>query len=152
MRVYLVRHGKAAPSEIDPQHALSELGKLQIQQLANFLSKKGLSVSYIFHSGLLRAQQTAEILATVVECAHGIEENTDLLPEKPVNVLAMDLEVGFQDVMFVGHLPLLNKLVSELALGNPEMTLVNFFPGTTVCMERIDSRWVINWMLSPEIL
>jgi phosphohistidine phosphatase len=152
MRVYIVRHGKAAPSEIDPQHSLSELGRLQVQQLANFLSKKRLTVSRIYHSGLLRAQQTAEILAAVVESTHGVEENTDLLPEKPVNILAMDLAVASGDVMLVGHLPLLNKLVSELVLGNEEYTLVNFFPGTLVCLERVDNRWVIDWMLATEIL
>lgn len=81
--ISLVRHGEVAnPEQVYygrlPGFALSELGRRQATMAGQYLHP--LSPSTIYHSPLLRARQTAELIADnlsgevqVAECAHLIE-------------------------------------------------------------------------------
>ena len=61
--LYLVQHGEAVPDDVDPARPLSQAGKKDVERLAEFLARRKLAVSRILHSGKLRAQQTAELIA-----------------------------------------------------------------------------------------
>lgn len=63
MRLYLVQHGEAKKEEEDPLRPLSERGREDVQRVAKYVEKLDIKASIIFHSGKLRAKQTAEILA-----------------------------------------------------------------------------------------
>jgi broad specificity phosphatase PhoE len=65
--IYLVRHGKTALDSVDGSHdqfagwtnvPLDEEGKREAEDIANFLSGRG--ISYVFSSDLARALETAE--------------------------------------------------------------------------------------------
>jgi broad specificity phosphatase PhoE len=70
MRIYIVRHGEST-GDIDDMYGgdyddhLSEKGKSQAKDLAKRLSSSGLEI--IYHSPLLRAKETAEIVAIELE-------------------------------------------------------------------------------------
>ena len=58
----LVRHGTAQDSNVNIDRPLTDEGINEIEQVAKRLSSEKLSISQIYHSGILRAMQTAEII------------------------------------------------------------------------------------------
>jgi phosphohistidine phosphatase len=57
------------------------------------------------------------------------------------------------DIMVVGHLPFMAKLVSRLLTGDDDRAPVAYQPGSVVCLElTADDNWHINWMLRPQLL
>ncbi len=55
--------------------------------------------------------------------------------------------------MLVGHLPFMAKLAALLVAGDAEAALLDYRPGSVLCLERDDSgSWRIAWMLRPELL
>ena len=60
MRLYLVHHGEAVPPGVDPQRPLSEGGSASVEQVAEKAAMQGAKPAVVWHSGKLRARQTAE--------------------------------------------------------------------------------------------
>ena len=48
----------------------------------------------------------------------------------------------------------MSRFVSRLVLGHEQPTIVDFTPGTLVCLARrpVTGAWFIAWMLAPELL
>ena len=63
MKLYLVQHGEAHAKNVDPERPLTERGHGDVARLAAFLSRAGVRVERVIHSGKLRAEQTAGVLA-----------------------------------------------------------------------------------------
>ena len=63
MRLYLVQHGDAIPERVDPERPLSAKGRRDVEAVARLLASAGTRAVRVAHSGKLRAQQTAEVLA-----------------------------------------------------------------------------------------
>jgi phosphohistidine phosphatase len=153
MRFYLVQHGAALPSEVDPARPLSESGRRDVQAMADFLKGAGIRVERVWHSGKLRAEQTAHLLAKAVLPRGKIEQVGGIGPDDDVAGLVSDADVWEQDILVAGHLPFLSRLVARLVTGNPEHQVVGFLPGSVVCLERCDiDRWILLWMIRPDLL
>ena len=60
--LYLVHHAEAAESHVDPQRPLTEAGRRHAERLAGEAARRGVRPAAVWHSGKLRARQTAEIL------------------------------------------------------------------------------------------
>jgi phosphohistidine phosphatase len=152
MRLYLVRHGDAVTAEQDIQRPLSHKGQDEVSIMAKFLQANNISVDQIYHSGKLRAEQTAVALAAG-KVAVPITRLPGLLPDDPVSPIAISCNEMEQDVMLVGHLPFMAKLASELLLDKENMQLVDFQTGAILCLERIAIfHWCIFWLMSPSLL
>jgi phosphohistidine phosphatase len=153
LRLYLVQHAEAKPQAEDPARPLSEKGLVDIRRVANFIKAKGIKVSKIFHSGKLRAKQTAEALAEGISSAGGVEQAEGLAPLDDPGIWANRLKEEFEDLVLVGHLPHLSKLAGLLLAGDPERKVVEFRNGGVVCLERDeDGNWSVGWVLTPELL
>ena len=153
MKIYLIRHGDAVSSDVDPQRPLSEQGRADIDKIASFVSPLRISVEHIWHSGKLRAAQTAEILSGAVSAAKGCSAREGLGPNADVSAIADELEAYDTDLMIVGHLPFLWNLVSLLAAGRETADVAAFSAGAVACLKRRDpGLWQIDWMVTPEIL
>jgi len=151
--VYLVRHGEAVSSEVDPQRPLSEQGRVSVRKIASFVRPLEISVEHIWHSGKLRAAQTAEILAGAVGSANGCRSRQGLGPNDDASAIADELEAYDTDLMIVGHLPFLWNLTSLLVAGKETADVVAFGAGAMACLERRDPGvWQISWIVTPEIL
>jgi phosphohistidine phosphatase len=153
MKVYLVRHGEAVSSHVDPQRPLSGQGRADVQKLAVFIEHLRISVEHIWHSGKLRAAQTAEILSSAVSAEKSCSSRGDLGPNDDVATIADELDVYDKGLMIVGHLPFLWNLTSFLAAGRETADAVAFSAGAIACLERSDpGTWRINWLITPELL
>ena len=153
MKVYLIRHGEAVSSGIDPQRPLSEQGCADIRKVASFIKPLGISVEHVWHSGKLRAAQTAEILAESVSTIKDCSAHNNLRPNDDVANITDELEAYNANLMIVGHLPFLANLASLLVAGKEFVNVVVFDAGSIVCLNRSDpGRWQIEWMITPETL
>jgi phosphohistidine phosphatase len=62
MELYLMQHGEARAKEEDPDRPLTDAGQATVERVAQRAAGLGLRVDAIYHSGILRARQTAEIV------------------------------------------------------------------------------------------
>ena len=141
-----MRHGHADPLPDAQGHRhLTSQGRAELEQLALFLREKQFSVSQVKHSEKTRARETAEIIG-----AGFCLEQSDLLnPEANLDALIMQLEQEREDILLVSHMPLVSELVSQLVTKNSHCDLIAFSPGTVVCLEKYNERWLIDWVLRP---
>ncbi|UCF15390.1 MAG: phosphohistidine phosphatase SixA [Phycisphaerales bacterium] len=153
MKVYLVRHGDAASSDVDPQRPLSEQGRADVGTIASFVKHLDIHVEHIWHSGKPRAAQTAEILSGAVAAAKGCSSRKGLGPNADASAIADEIEAYDTDLMIVGHLPFLWNLTSLLAAGKETADVVSLGAGAIACLKRRDPGiWQIDWIVTPEIL
>jgi phosphohistidine phosphatase len=152
MRLYLVQHGDAVPEQSDPERPLSAAGRRDVEAVARLLASNAIRAERVAHSGKLRAQQTAELLAAVLAPGMVPETMTGLNPNDPIKPMARTIAEWTSDVMLVGHLPFMGKLVAHLVAGDQRKPVVAFVPGTVVCLEQGETnRCAITWMVRPEI-
>ncbi len=153
MRIYLMQHGKPVSKEEDPDRPLSEQGKNDVERMADYLQKWGVSVEGVFHSGKTRARQTAEIMASRLNPGMEAQQKPGLSPLDDVSDTAKLLKDAEKDPLIAGHLPHLAKLTSLLIAGNESRPVVRFQQGGVVCLEKDEEgHWGIAWMLVPEIV
>jgi phosphohistidine phosphatase len=153
VRVYLVQHGRSKSEEEDPQRRLTDKGIGEVQNVADFLRPLELVAAAVWHSGKARAQQTAELLAEAVSARDRVVQREGLGPKDQVATTKQALERTGGDVMIVGHLPFLGKLVALLVTGSEENEIVEFQFGSVVCIERRDDgKWKVAWMITPALL
>ena len=151
MRLFLVQHAKSASKEADPERPLTEEGRRDIEKVAAFIKPLKLTVSYLWHSGKTRAQQTAEILAEAVNAGKEMTIHYGLAPNDDVRTIKEEIETVRQDIMIVGHLPFLDKLASLLLTGSESAGIVAFKQGGILCLSN-ENNWQIEWMIIPELL
>jgi len=153
MKLYLVQHAKAASKDVDPQRPLTEEGLRDIRKVAEFIKPLYLSVDYLWHSGKTRAQQTAEVLAKVIEVGKEMAAHDGLAPNDDVSALRDEIISDRQDIMIVGHLPFLPELASLLLTNSQSSNPVAFKNGGIVCLDYSDdNQWQLDWMIIPELL
>ena len=147
--VYLVRHGDAVAAAENPARPLSRAGREAVEQIARLARERQVEVSAIYHSGILRAQETAEILAKHLKPRSGVKAISGLSRDDDPVVGKAELEAATAPIMLVGHLPYMNRLVSLLVRGDPEATVINLRPAAMVCCSNVAAQWKIDWHLAP---
>ncbi|MFI5336114.1 MAG: phosphohistidine phosphatase SixA [Opitutales bacterium] len=124
MQLFLVRHAHALEGTDDAARPLSRRGRKQIRTLARFLKRTGvLETEEIWHSPLVRAQQTAQALRKQLGGGRKLVEAMGLKPgDNPVRMARL-LGKRRQSVALVGHEPHLSALASLLVAGSAEPPL-----------------------------
>lgn len=151
MKLYLVQHCEPKIVEEDPAKPLSNRGLHTARKMAKYVEQMNVNVKKIVHSGKLRAKQTAEVFA---ERLNPVETRSDesLEPMAEPKIWVQRLTVEADNIMLVGHLPHLSKLVSMLLTGNGEHSLISFRMGGITCLERGEEGvWNIQWFVVPEL-
>lgn len=152
MKLYLVQHGDALAKDIDPDRPLSERGQSDVERVAKSLAEH-IEVSRVIHSGKARARQTAEVLARFIDSKLPVEVFNSINPNDPVEAFAQLVDDWSEDLLVVGHLPFMSKLVSLLLTGSAEEAIVSYTPGSIVCLESTDGGgWQLLWVVRPELL
>jgi phosphohistidine phosphatase len=153
MKAYLVQHGKQVSKEENPERPLSDRGRADVGKVAAALTRIGIGIQEIVHSGKTRAEQTAEIMAAELKPATPPRRMEGLSPLDDVHPIAEDLKERDKDIMLVGHLPHLGKLVALLTAGTDSTPVVTFQQGGVVCLQRDEKGvWTVAWMLVPAII
>ena len=148
MKIYLVQHGIALDKSEDERRPLSEIGRSEVNKAALHLKRNSVSISEICHSGKPRAQETSAIFSDavgteVIKEIDGMDPNDD--------VVAFAARMQGDDVMYVGHLPHMQKLTSWLVTGDVNAGVLKFHNGGVVCLEKEDSRFQILWSVTPGV-
>ena len=118
MKLLLVRHGKAedvSPSGSDAERVLSESGKRRMKKIARALSFIAKEPTTIATSPLVRAQQTAEILAHEFDdCDVTVRSDLELGASTKELVTWLSEFDASSSVLCVGHEPGLSELDTTL--------------------------------------
>ena len=159
MEIYFVRHGIAVPSSDeypDADRPLTEEGKVKVRKAAKGLRLFADRFDRIYHSPLLRAVQTAELIAEESDCAETLEETKLALPAaKPKALLNfIGLFPSLNRIMIVGHEPNISITASYL-LGT-EKPVIEFKKGA-ICRIDIGQEQAFGlgqliWHLTPKML
>jgi phosphohistidine phosphatase len=153
MHAYLVHHGKAKSADEDPNRGLSDEGRVEVVRMAEFFGRLRTTISLIQHSGKLRAEETAHILASSIRCTTGPCHTEGLNPSDDPGELANFLSAYTDNILLVGHLPHLERLASLLLTGNPDRHAVQFRNGGIVCLEKEgNGLWSLVWAVVPDLL
>lgn len=150
MKYYFVQHGKSLPSDVDENRPLSPEGMVETIAIAKHLSKNKIHLSLIKHSGKLRAKQTADIIAyenglDSTDKSEGMKPNDDAVAFS--NAV---LSSNNDDVLYVGHLPQLQKAISYLLSKDETSNSIKFQNSAVVCIEVDDTNTHIAWYLTPD--
>lgn len=151
MNLYLIQHARAKSEEEDPLRPLSDKGYSDITKTAKFLSKLSHDINSIYHSGKLRAKQTAEVLAEILKISN-LAEMKGLNPLDEPEIVAEQIVKEQSSIIIVGHLPHLGKLASLLLCGDKNLKIVSFQMAGIVCLNREETLWSVKWAIIPEIL
>ena len=157
MEIYIVRH--AIAEEVPPsgggdaQRALTPEGRNKMKEAAKGFAKLSPEIERIFSSPLVRAKQTAEIVAKALN--KEVEEMTELSPaHSPAQVCVVLRELKkTKSAMLVGHEPNCSDLAAYL-MGFKELG-IEFKKGAICLIEARDLRpgsGMLIWHLSPAVL
>lgn len=152
MALYVVQHGKSLSKTEDPEKGLSDAGKAESERMAQVAGAYQVHVGRILHSGKKRARQTAEIFARRLSPSEGSEACAGMNPLDDVRAYAGGLRLD-QDIMLVGHLPFLEKLIGLLVCDDPERTVFKLQNSGVVCLDRPAEaeNAFIRWALMPAV-
>lgn len=116
MKLFLMRHGDAEfNASIDSQRQLTDLGKENAHQMATNHRDDLSSVSKLWVSPYVRAQQTADIVSNVLDNSVPRETQAFLKPSSDPNTVFAAVEKQQQSLLIVSHQPLIGTLVDLLA-------------------------------------
>lgn len=148
-----MQHGAAVEEEVDPQRPLTEVGENQVRRVAAFAAVHGIALDRVVHSGKLRAEQSARLLAGPLGCSR-VDALPGMNPGDPVSAFAAtELDPGSgQRLAVVGHLPFLDRLTSLLLAGDESARIVGFCNGGLVALTGVNDRgWTLAWAITPEL-
>jgi phosphohistidine phosphatase len=161
MKIYLVRHG-IATERIggavlnDSMRPLTDEGKQESKAVAQGLKRLGVKPNFFVSSPLVRARQTAESFAEVLNDGSEVKICDALAPGgSPATLYKFLRELGnFQEVMLFGHEPDIGVLAATLLDAAHELQLP--FKKAGVC--RVDvydlpptTPGILKWFITPKI-
>ena len=147
-----MQHGRAMAEANDPRRCLSSEGAQAVTRIAAWAQKADIRIQQIRHSGKLRAEQTAQIVADHLKITCGVVRVSGLGPNDDINPVARSIQTEVANFMLVGHLPFLSRLVGLLVSGDPELQVVRFYNAGIVCLREERGTWSVGWALTPELL
>lgn len=112
--LYLAHHADAVGPEVDPQRPLSTAGRVHADRIARDAKQRGVNPEAIWHSGKLRARQTADAYRRACNPLAEFAAVRGLQPTDPPEWIADRLAGESRDVMLVGHMPSLAGILRLL--------------------------------------
>jgi phosphohistidine phosphatase len=117
MQLFLVHHGDAVGPEVDPRRPLSPKGRTDVERLAAEAAAHGARPQVVWHSGKLRARQTAETFWRACNALAEFSATKDLQPDDPPRWIRDRLRAETRDLLIAGHFPHLPRLLALLVTG-----------------------------------
>jgi phosphohistidine phosphatase len=161
MNIFILRHGIAVErdewhSKNDADRPLTAKGKNQLRKNSGALEKMQLDFDLILSSPLLRAKQTAEIVAAKLKLKKWLKFSDALASDGDMKNLIKqlnELKPPPENLLLVGHEPYLSELISLLVSGDENMTM-DFKKGGLCKLEvqklRHGKCATFAWLLTPK--
>ncbi len=160
MKLYLIRHGIAhnlyeEDITLDSQRKLTSQGKNQLKTIGTGLNRLKIQPDIICSSPLVRAKQTAEILAHTINFPKEIHTIASLAPGHSYSDLYKDLKslLPFESVFLVGHEPCLGLLASHLLWTSDELK-IDVKKASIIRIDIFDipptMPGVLKWIVTPK--
>ena len=142
----LVHHGDAVGPDVDPMRPLSSAGRVATERVASAAMARGVKPAAIWHSGKLRARQTAEIVWKVCNPLSSFTAERGLLPDDPPKWIRDRLTGEDRTILIVGHMPYLPRLLGMLTGARDERGM-SFPLHGCVALEADGAQWTEIWRL-----
>jgi len=161
MELYIIRHAIAQPlgrknDFTDEKRALTTEGRDRMRDVARGLRKLGIELDLILTSPLVRAVETAEVVASVFGVGKKDVEQTDnLAPGASSGELFAELKnrTGAESIVLVGHQPYLGELVSKVVRGNGGFSF-ELKKGSVCCLSVTETvpelHGTLSWLMTPK--
>ena len=146
--VYFIQHGIALTSAEDENRPLSNVGIDEVRSVADRLRNCGIEIIKVYHSGKLRAQQTAEVFAQTFKSGEVLELE-GMGPNDEAHLLIDQLSED--KALYVGHLPNIQKVVSTLIAGNELAETIRFKNAAVACVEMDGQGAGLKWFITPDL-
>ena len=163
MNVYLLRHGVAGDRDAkkfpnDDARTLTDEGVERMREAAAGIAVVVDRPDLILTSPLVRAIQTADIVAKELSCKDRVEVCNALRPGANIcavrGILAARAGEGVESVLLVGHEPDLGEIASELI--GAKGSGIEFKKGSLCAIyldtEHFDRAGVLLWHITPKQL
>ncbi|GAB4495325.1 MAG: phosphohistidine phosphatase SixA [Anaerolineales bacterium] len=156
MRLYFLRHGIAEDREKwqgdDTDRPLTEKGRKRLERTAKNIAPLDLELDAIITSPLLRARETAEIMAKILKLKDALREDARLAPGFNLaalkNLLAEHAEC--KAILLVGHEPDFSQTIHALTHG-----VVVMKKGALARVDLDDVNTLeghLAWLIPPKVL
>jgi phosphohistidine phosphatase len=160
MNLYILRHGiavehGAAGYKNDNERPLTGKGERKMWAIAEAMKALEISFDLILSSPLVRARQTAEIVAAALKCQKRLELTDTLAPPDSAKPLIQFLadQGAWDDVVLVGHEPFLSRLIALLISGNSETSVLlkkGGFCKLSIAGLKHGKCATLEWLLTPK--
>jgi phosphohistidine phosphatase len=156
MDLYVARHAEAVDESRGGERPLTEAGRDEARRVGAALAAAGVELAGAWHSGKLRARETADLLVGAIGGEVHLEERADLAPlADPSQVLeAIREHESDGPLLLVGHLPHVERLVSLLLTGDEKAEVVEVPTGSVLRLVSADDgrHWRLTWFVTPSLL
>jgi phosphohistidine phosphatase len=147
--IYLVHHGDAVLPDVDPMRPLSARGRAAVAGLAMEAARRNVRPDSIWHSGKLRARQTAEEFWRACNPLATFTAERGLQPADPPEWMRGRFIGETRTLMAVGHMPNLARLLRVMLGEDPDASRVSFPLHGMVALRADGNLWLEEWRLSP---
>jgi len=115
--LFLAHHGEAVDPEVDARRPLSPAGVAGVERIAARAAANNAKPAVVWHSGKLRAKQTAEAIWRACNALAEFSATRDLQPDDPPQWIRDRLRGETRDIAIAGHFPHLPRLLALLVTG-----------------------------------
>lgn len=158
MQIYLLRHGIAEdprPGQADADRALTAEGVKRLREILKRARTASVAPTVVVTSPYLRARQTAELAADILDYAGKLAPSSKLTPMASPADTWSEVRTFRREpsLLLVGHEPHMSSFTAFL-LGTPELR-IDFKKGAMVRIDLLDlgvqPRGVLKWMMAPKL-
>ena len=147
MTVVLVHHAEAVDPGVDAARPLSARGRAQADQLAMRAKAGDIKPLVIWHSGKLRARQTAEAFWRQCNPFAEFKMAKGLRPEDAPETARVLIDTEERDLLLVSHMPMLPALLRALTPAADGIPL----NGLVVLDRTAEGRYIERWRAAPDV-
>jgi phosphohistidine phosphatase len=146
--IYFVQHGIADTKDIDPNRGLSDIGREQVLRVAVYLHNHNIVINKICHSGKLRALQTAALFSDILSVDNVCELKSMNPNDDPAELIS---QINADAVMYIGHLPHLQKVLSQILTRDIDNEVLRFQNSAVACIEMDQQTATLKWFITPSM-
>ena len=158
MDVYFLRHANAGESLADPKEdekrPLDQLGIDQSQRMGRVLAGLGVKLDAVISSPLVRAKQTAALVATELGYTKSVMLEKALRPDAEFEDFEQILRrhPKTDSVLVVGHNPNLSEFLSLFLSDEKSTDTTELKKGALALVEWKPRRSRLHWLLPPRLV